>query len=957
MRSYNIRTKLSLIFTLGILLFGYGAFVAFATPPTSPYAPAETLDPACAPGDTNCTVKVLYDLYGENVVTGFSAPTATGDNSVAIGNGANATGEGAVSLGGENTGIGTGASTASGIASLATGSDGLASGFASAVFGWQNTAGNDMAVAFGEQTTASGQRSVTFGRQTQATGSNSAAFGNSSQATGDSSFSLGFDSTASGDFSFAQGNQTQAYSYTEAVFGAFQTVYTPDNASGFDVDDRLFVLGNGTSSLSRNNALTVIKDGTFILNDDDTTWSSGDETKFFFDPVNRAFRAGSVDGTEWEGVNVGDGSIALGFTNSGFSQAAPIASGDNSFAIGTGTTASGLASVVTGVANTASGDGSFAGGQLSSAVGDLSFAFGDGVTASGDRGVAFGVTSTASGDTAFAAGSIATASGDRSVALGNGAIASGIQAIALSNIGASATGNHSFAAGNSVASGGRSMAFGTNNEAASFMETVFGMYDTTYTPTSATSAAATDRLFNIGNGGEFGPDSDAFTILKNGLTGVGFDNFETTSLDQLLQVNGGIYAIAPGATSSDSALQIRDSADSSNLFEVNGDGSFGNGAIGTGTFTFAPNYFGSGANVLLVASTTGAANITTSSTSSAGFSAVTTSDTQNSAIVVYRGRGGDAALQDGDTLGGYYWNGNDGTGGVQGAVNTAAIQTWVDGAVSDNTVPLRMEFLTGSTNAGMAQRLVILPTGEVGIGSGSFTTGTSTGEALQVGNTGISGAVARFTNSTGFCTIDPTTTTLNCTSDETLKKDITNLPDALDIISMLRPVTYRWNPQDEDIKKTPGFIAQEVEQVIPELVSVDDSTGLRTLSTTSLIPYLTKAIQELNNKIDLIAAGASAGANTAELVVDRLRAHEICLDDLCIDRDSLEQILDATGASSVQDIQGQDDPSDDIPVDPETGEDTENQAPQGDPQGQTDPVPDEVPSSTESDPISSSDPA
>src|SRR5687768_11821085 len=56
MRSYNLRTKLSLVFVLGTLLFGYGTFVAFAVPPASPYNAGETLDPTCAPGDVNCTV-------------------------------------------------------------------------------------------------------------------------------------------------------------------------------------------------------------------------------------------------------------------------------------------------------------------------------------------------------------------------------------------------------------------------------------------------------------------------------------------------------------------------------------------------------------------------------------------------------------------------------------------------------------------------------------------------------------------------------------------------------------------------------------------------------------------------------------------------------------------------------------------------------------------------------------
>jgi hypothetical protein len=34
----------------------YTAPFVFATPPTTPYSPGETLNPSCAPGDVNCTV-------------------------------------------------------------------------------------------------------------------------------------------------------------------------------------------------------------------------------------------------------------------------------------------------------------------------------------------------------------------------------------------------------------------------------------------------------------------------------------------------------------------------------------------------------------------------------------------------------------------------------------------------------------------------------------------------------------------------------------------------------------------------------------------------------------------------------------------------------------------------------------------------------------------------------------
>ena len=41
---------------IGLFFAGYFLLPAFASPPTSPFTPGETLNPSCAPGDTNCTV-------------------------------------------------------------------------------------------------------------------------------------------------------------------------------------------------------------------------------------------------------------------------------------------------------------------------------------------------------------------------------------------------------------------------------------------------------------------------------------------------------------------------------------------------------------------------------------------------------------------------------------------------------------------------------------------------------------------------------------------------------------------------------------------------------------------------------------------------------------------------------------------------------------------------------------
>jgi hypothetical protein len=118
----------------------------------------------------------------------------------------------------------------------------------------------------------------------------------------------------------------------------------------------------------------------------------------------------------------------------------------------------------------------------------------------------------------------------------------------------SATGLNSIAMGGlgAIASGVNSTAMGTETTAKSFSETSLGSLNTDYTPISATSFEPTDRLLVVGNGGSGNP-SDAFTILKNGKTAIGIDNFETTTNEAKLQVNG-FYATSIEVINSNTTL-------------------------------------------------------------------------------------------------------------------------------------------------------------------------------------------------------------------------------------------------------------------------------------------------------------------------------------------------------------------------------------------------------------------
>ncbi len=133
-------------------------------------------------------------------------------------------------------------------------------------------------------------------------------------------------------------------------------------------------------------------------------------TRMMWHPNKSAFRAGYVDGTQWNDANIGTYSIAIGRNT--------IASGLNSVSIGFSNTASGDYSTAFGYSTNASGGSSTAMGRSSIASGSYSTAMGFSTTASGSESMAVGRYTTASGDQATAMGFGTTASGDYSTAMG-----------------------------------------------------------------------------------------------------------------------------------------------------------------------------------------------------------------------------------------------------------------------------------------------------------------------------------------------------------------------------------------------------------------------------------------------------------------------------------------------------------------------------------------------------------
>ena len=92
---------------------------------------------------------------------------------------------------------------------------------------------------------------------------------------------------------------------------------------------------------------------------------------------------------------------------------------------------------------------------------------------------------------------------------------------------------------------------------------------------------------------------------------------------------------------------------------------------------------------------------------------------------------------------------------------------------------------------------------------------------------------------------------LNSTSDERLKKNIKPIDNALADICQLEGVTFDWKDTGTQGQ---GFIAQQVEPIIPDVVNTDEDTGMKSINYVGLIGHLVEAIKTQQTQIDDLKA-------------------------------------------------------------------------------------------------------
>ncbi len=148
--------------------------------------------------------------------------------------------------------------------SVAFGRNTLSSGYGSVAMGNLTEATAEGAIAVGTTASATGYASAAFG-EGNASGYGSLSAGTGGNATGENAIALGANPQAQGEFSVAIGQSVQAPSWGETALGNYSDIYIPNSSTAPNDFDRLFSIGNGTSTASRSNALTILQNGNMGL--------------------------------------------------------------------------------------------------------------------------------------------------------------------------------------------------------------------------------------------------------------------------------------------------------------------------------------------------------------------------------------------------------------------------------------------------------------------------------------------------------------------------------------------------------------------------------------------------------------------------------------------------------------------------------------------------------------------
>jgi len=157
---------------------------------------------------------------------------------------------------------------------------------------------------------------------------------------------------------------------------------------------------------------------------------------------------------------------------------------------------------------------------------------------------------------------------------------------------------------------------------------------------------------------------------------------------------------------------------------------------------------------------------------------------------------------------------------------------------------------TGATDAGTARSNLVVPST-----TGSGASGTW---AISISGTASNATSLGGVASSGYALLSGATFTGNVnapayfyTSDLRAKNNVKTLTDALAKVNAMRGVSFDWA---NGMGSTVGVIAQEMCEVVPEVVVVDKETAMMSVAYGNLVGVLIEAIKELSAKVEALEA-------------------------------------------------------------------------------------------------------
>jgi hypothetical protein len=201
---------------------------------------------------------------------------------------------------------------------------------------------------------------------------------------------------------------------------------------------------------------------------------------------------------------------------------------------------------------------------------------------------------------------------------------------------------------------------------------------------------------------------------------------------------------------------------------------------------------------------------------------------------------------------------------ADGSVTHSKLHIDMDLTSKTVTLPELNQTITATAFVGDGSGLTGLPTNlsDLGLdnhdnitvdGSGNVGIGTMYPDSILTLKTSADGVIQNFklsNASVGSISVSTSGTTYNTTSDRRLKDNINTIINGKEKLLAMNPVTFSFKA-DEEKNVVSGFIAQEMQEVIPEAVSGDpDSDEMMSMDYGRITPTIVAALQDALKEIE-----------------------------------------------------------------------------------------------------------